>query len=79
VAGQTLSDLQSIYESSSPVKFQIANVSGSNNRTKGNVIVEGSVIVSALNISAASKQTATYDATLTGVGEFTIGTTPSQS
>ena len=79
VAGQTLSDLQSIYESSSPVKFQIANVSGGNNRTKGNVIVEGSVIVSALNISAASKQTATYDATLTGVGEFTIGTTPSQS
>lgn len=73
VQGQALSDLMDIYEASSPVKFQIANVSGDNNRTKGTVIVSGSVVVTALNISAQNRQNATFDATLTGYGDYTVG------
>ena len=42
VDAQALSDIEDIYEDSTPVKFQIANVSGDNQRTKGSVIVSGS-------------------------------------
>ena len=73
VGGQTLADLMDIYEASSPVKFQIANVSGDNNRTKGSVIVSGSVIISSLNITAGNRQTATYDCSLSGYGDYTVG------
>ena len=73
VAAQTLSDLQDIYEASAPVKFQIANVSGANNRTKGSVIVSGSVVVTSLNIQAQNRSTVTYDATLNGYGDYTVG------
>lgn len=73
VGGQALADLMDIYEGASPVKFQIANVSGDNNRTKGAVIVSGSVVVTSLNIQAQNRQNATYDATLTGYGEYQIG------
>ena len=73
VDGQTLNDLETIYEGSLPVKWQIANVSGANNRTKGTVIASGSVIVSQLTINAPNRQSATYDATLTGYGAYTVG------
>ena len=73
VAGKTLSDLQSIYEASAPVKFQIANVSGDNNRTKGSVIVSGSVVITALNIQSQDRNVVTYDATLNGYSDFTVG------
>lgn len=73
VSAQTLSDLQDIYEASAPVKFQIANVSGANNRTKGSVIVSGSVVVTSLNIQAQNRSTVTYDATLNGYGDYTVG------
>ena len=73
VQGQALADIMDIYEASDPVKFQIANTSGANNRTKGTVIVSGSVVITALNISAQNRQNATYDATLTGYGEYTVG------
>ena len=73
VDGQTLNDLETIYEDSLPVKWQIANVSGYNNRTKGTVIASGSVIVSQLTINAPNRQSATYDATLTGYGAYTVG------
>lgn len=73
VMSQTLNDIVSIYENSSPVKFQIANVSGANQRTKGTVIVSGSVIISQLSIHAQNRQNATYDATLTGYGDYTVG------
>lgn len=73
VDGQTLNDLETIYEGSLPVKWQIANVSGNNNRTKGTVIASGSVIVSQLTINASNRQSATYDATLTGYGAYTVG------
>ena len=73
VQAQTLSDLQSIYEASAPVKFQIANVSGDNNRTKGSVIVSGSVVITSLNIQAQNRSTATYDCSLSGYGDYTVG------
>ena len=73
VQGQALADIMDIYEASAPVKFEIANVSGANQRTKGTVIVSGSVVITALNISAQNRQNATYDATLTGYGDYTVG------
>lgn len=79
VQGQVLADLMDVYEASEPVRFQVAHVSGANQRTKGAVIVEGSVIITALNISAQNRQNATYDATLTGYGEYTVGEDPAES
>jgi predicted secreted protein len=79
VQGQALADLMEVYEASEPVKFQIAHVGGANQRTKGTVIVEGSVVITALNISAQNRQNATYDATLTGYGEYTVGEDPAES
>ena len=73
VDAQALSDLEDIYEGSTPVKFQIANVSGDNQRTKGSVIVSGSVIISSLQLNAASRSNADYNATLNGYGEYTVG------
>ena len=73
VQGKSYADLQDIFESGQPVKFQIANVSGANQRTKGSVIMEGSVIISALNLSAAARQTVAYDATLNGWGDYSVG------
>ena len=73
VGAKGLADLEDIYEAGTPVKFQIANVSGDNQRTKGSVIISGSVIVSQLQISASSKQNVTYTASLNGYGTYTVG------
>ena len=73
VGGKTVADLESIYEAGTPVKFQIANTSGANNRTKGSVIVSGSVILSQLTLQAQNRSNATYDAQLTGYGAYTVG------
>ena len=73
VDGQTLADIEEIYEASAPVKWQIANMTGDNNRTVSSVIASGSCVVSSLAISAANRQTATYDATLNGYGDYTVG------
>lgn len=68
-----LSDLETIYEAGNPVKWQIANVSGANNRTKGAIICSGSCIVSQLSINAPNRQSADYTATLNGVGQIVVG------
>ena len=73
VQAQGLSEIEAIFEAGTPVKFQVANVSGSNNRTKGAVIMSGSVIVSQLTINAQNRQNATYDTQLNGYGEYTVG------
>lgn len=73
VTGQTYADIEEIYEASAPVKWQIANVSSDNNRTKGSVICSGSCVVSSLAISAANRQVASYDVTLNGFGDYTVG------
>ena len=73
VAGKGLADIEDIYEASTPVKFAIANTSGANNRTKGSVIVSGSVIISQLTLNGPNKQNADYTAQLTGYGAYTVG------
>ena len=73
VQAQGLSDLETIYEASSPVKFQIANVSGDNQRTKGAVIISGSVIIATLTLNGPNRQNADYTAQLTGYGAYTVG------
>lgn len=73
VAGKTVADLETIYEASTPVKWQIANVSGNNHRTKGSVIASGSVVVTQLTLNGPNRQNATYSAQLTGWGAYTVG------
>ena len=73
VGAKGLADLEDIYEASSPVKFAIANTSGANNRTKGSVIVSGSVIISQLTLNGPNTQNADYTAQLTGYGAYTVG------
>ena len=72
VQAQGLSEIEAIFEAGTPVKFQIANVSGTNNRTKGAVIMSGSVIVSQLEIQAQNRTNAQYSTTLNGYGEFSV-------
>ena len=72
VQGQDFASVEDIYEASAPVKFQIANVSGANNRTKGAVICSGSVVITQLTLNAPM-QNATYSTTLSGYGMYTVG------
>ncbi len=72
VQAQGLSELESIKEAGTPVKFKIANTSGDNNRTAGTVIVSGSVIITQLTLNGPLG-TADYTATLTGYGNYTVG------
>lgn len=78
VAGQDLDALEDIYEAGTPVLWQIAYVSGANNRTKGNIIARGSALLQQLTINAANRQVATYDTQLVGVGDYETGNPPSQ-
>ena len=73
VQAQDLASIESIHEAEMPVKFQIANVSGANQRTKGSVLMSGSVIVSSLSSNAANRQNATYNVTLSGYSDYTVG------
>ena len=73
VNAQALSDIMGIYEDASPVKWQIANVSGDNNRTKGAVIASGSVVITSLTLNGPNRQNATFDAQLQGYGAYTVG------
>jgi hypothetical protein len=73
VGAKTMADLEDIYEAGTPVKFQIANVSGANQRTKGAVIVSGSVIITTLTMNGPNRQNADYTANLNGYGNYTVG------
>lgn len=73
VDGQDFAALEDIFEAAAPVKWFIANVSGDNQRTKGTVIVSGSVIVTQLQVNAANRTNAEYSATLQGFGAYTVG------
>jgi len=72
VEGQDFASIEDIYEAGTPVKFQIANTSGANNRTKGAIICSGSVVVTQLTLNAPNRQNATYDTQLTGYGIYTV-------
>lgn len=73
VAGQDVAAIESIHEAGTPVKWKIANAGGANQRTAGTVIASGSAIITQLTINAANRQSATYDAQLTGYGAYTVG------
>ena len=73
VGGKSFADLEDIKEAGTPVKWQIANVSGDNQRTKGTIICSGSCLITQLQANAAVRQNADYSATLTGYGAYTVG------
>ena len=73
VTAQDLDSIEDIYEAGTPVKWQIANVSGDNQRTKGTVIASGSCLLTQLSIQAQNRSNATYQATLNGYGAYTVG------
>jgi predicted secreted protein len=73
VTAQDLASIEEIYEAGTPVKWQIANVSGDNQRTKGTVIASGSCLLTQLSIQAQNRSNATYQATLNGYGVYTVG------
>ena len=73
VQANNLKSMQDLYEAGTPVKWQIANVSGDNQRTKGSVIVSGSALLTQLTINAAVRTAAAYDAQLTGYGAYEVG------
>ena len=73
VGGQTLATLMDYYEASDLLYWQIANASGSNQRTKGSVIASGQARITSLAINAANRQVATYDTQLSGYGDYTVG------
>lgn len=73
VAAQDLAAIEALYEAASPVKWQIANVSGNNQRTKGSVIASGSVVISTLTLNGPNRQNADYTAQLSGYGTYTVG------
>lgn len=72
VQGQDFASIEDIYEAGTPVRFQIANTSGANNRTKGAIICSGSVVITQLTLNAPNRQNATYDTQLTGYGIYTV-------
>jgi predicted secreted protein len=72
VQGQTIANLETIYNNSQPVKFKIANTSGANNRTAGAAIVSGSVVITSLELQGPNRQTAQYQATLQGYGPYLV-------
>lgn len=73
VGGQTLATLMDFYEASTLMYWQIANVSGANQRTKGSVIASGQARITSMSINAANRQVATYDTTLSGYGDYSVG------
>ena len=73
VGGQTLATLMDYYEASDLLYWQIANASGSNQRTKGSVIASGQARITSLAINAANRQVATYDTKMSGYGDYTVG------
>jgi predicted secreted protein len=70
VDGQDLASIEEIYEAGTPVKWKIANVTGDNQRTAASTIVRGSCLITQLSIQAQNRQSATYQATLTGYGDY---------
>ena len=72
VDGQTLASLMEYYEASDILYWQIANVSGDNQRTKGSIICSGQCRITSLAINAANRQVATYDTQLSGYGDYNV-------
>lgn len=72
VQAQTFNELEQMWEARFPIQWQIANVSGANNRTKGSVICSGEAVITSLTVNGPNRQTATYDANFNGYGIYTV-------
>lgn len=72
VQAQDLTSLESICETGTPVKWEIANVSGDNQRTKGTVLCSGSVLLTQVSIKAQNKSAVTYDLSMSGYGIYNV-------
>lgn len=73
VNGQTLSTLMSSYEDEDLMYWQLAPVSGYNNRTKGAVVASGQAYITQLDINAANRQVGMYNTRLSGYGAYSVG------
>ena len=73
VGAKAYSDLESIYNNGTPVKWKIANVRSDNNRTAASTIASGSATLTQLELTAANRQKAEYKATMQGFGTYTVG------
>lgn len=73
VNGQTLSALMSNYEDEDLMYWQLAPVSGDNNRTKGAVVASGQAYITQLDINAVNRQVGMYNTRLSGYGSYTVG------
>jgi hypothetical protein len=72
VGGQTINDMESIYNNGTPVKWKISNVNGDNNRTASSTIVSGSVVLQTLTLNGPNRANAEYTAQMVGYGEYTV-------
>lgn len=73
VQGMSYSMIQEHYEDGDLMYWQIANVSGPNQRTKGTVIASGRCYITQLQTNSPNKQSVDYTASLTGYGDYTVG------
>lgn len=72
VGAKGLTDLETIYEAGTPVKWKIANVGGDNNRTASSTIISGSVVLQTLTVNGPNRANADYTATLNGYGDYNV-------
>ena len=72
VGAKSFSDLESIYEAGTPVKWKIANVGGDNNRAASSTICSGSVVLQTLTVNGPNRANADYTAQLVGYGDYQV-------
>lgn len=72
--GQDVAAIEAIYISGTPVKWQIANVSGDNQRQNATAIVSGSALLTQLTLNGPNRQNADYTAQFNGYGDYTVAT-----
>jgi predicted secreted protein len=67
VNAHDLASIEDLYEAGQPVRWNISNVSGDNNRTaEGSSILSGKAVITSLSIQASNKAVATYSTQLQG-------------
>ena len=67
---QSLADIEGMYEAAQPVVFEIAFVSGANQRTKTDRICFGQANITNLTLNGPNRANADYNVTLNGFGEL---------
>ena len=73
VLGASADNMQYLIQEGATVPFQIANVSGVNNRTKGTILVSGDALITNFELNAPNRQVASYTVQMQGYGDYTVG------